>query len=187
MKDESAFSFRKFFANCAIFGFAASVLINLSTFIGFNQSHYICGIWLLQIGIFLVFIPMLVSKMLEKEGGRQGSKWKDFFKPMPHWAKYFVIGLFVYAILNFILFLAFTQEGVLDEVNGKYVLRQGGRGETPIIRELNEAEYANETAKFLRGFSGIWMLLYLLPGLYFPYPKNNKEGDSDAENLTFSV
>jgi hypothetical protein len=130
---------------------------------------------------------MAISQMLKNEDRWQGANWKDFFKPMPRWARYLVTGLFLYAVLNFGLFFAFTQEGIPDEINGKYVLRQGGRGERPIVRELSRAEYDWENAKILRGFSGLWMLLYLLPALYFSYPKINKEGDSDAENLTFSV
>jgi hypothetical protein len=155
---------RKWFSLLAFAGFFASLLVHLTTFLGVDPSRYVPWIWGLHIGIFVVFIPMVVAQ------GRNRRKdyWQKVFAPMPLWARYLLRALFFYAIINFALFLFLSRGGVPDVRDGKYVLHNHGQ----VIRELSAEEYERQKAYVLRGFSGHWMVFYLLPALYFWYRKD---------------
>jgi hypothetical protein len=94
--------------------------------------------------------------------------WAWFFAPMPRWARYTAKVFFAYAIINFALFFFLSRGGTPDVRDGKYVLHNHGT----VIRELSEDEYELQNAYILRGFSGHWMIFYLIPALYFWYRKD---------------
>ena len=72
---------------------------------------------------------------------------------------------FAYALINFALFFFLSKGGVPDVRDGKYVLHNHGQ----VIRELSEDEYELQKAYVVRGFSGHWMVFYLVPALVFWY------------------
>jgi hypothetical protein len=94
--------------------------------------------------------------------------WAWFFAPMPRWARYTVKAFFAYAFINFALFFFLSRGGTPDVRDGKYVLHNHGN----VIRELSEDEYELQTAYVVRGFSGHWMIFYLVPALFFRYRKD---------------
>jgi hypothetical protein len=94
--------------------------------------------------------------------------WGKFFAPMPIWARYVVKAFFAYALINFALFFFLSKGGVPEVREGKYVLHNHG----DVIRELSEDEYELQKAYVVRGFSGHWMVFYLIPALYFWYRKD---------------
>jgi len=84
---------------------------------------------------------------------------------MPRWARYTIKAFFAYAIINFALFFFLSRDGVPDVRDGKYVLHNHGQ----VVRELSENEYEWQKAYVIRGFSGHWMVFYLVSAIVFWY------------------
>ena len=159
---EPGFSFRRLVGVLAFAGFGISLLVHLSTFFGIHLQDTIPAVWLLHLGIFIVFIPMVFAT--QKLQHRKDF-WRSFFSTMPKWTGILAKGLFVYAFLNFALFFVLSKGGVPERRDEKYVLHAHGQ----IIKELTREEYDWQQAYVLRGFSGHWMVFYLIPALYFFY------------------
>jgi hypothetical protein len=87
---------------------------------------------------------------------------------MPRWARYTVKAFFAYAVINFALFFVLSKGGAAEERDGRYVLHNHGE----IIRELSPEEYEQQRAYVLRGFSGHWMVFYLVPAVFFRYRRD---------------
>ena len=145
-------------------GFFASLLVHLTTFLGLNLAKYVPWVWGLHLGCFVATIPLLFVQGFK----RKKDFWHKLFAPMPRWAQYIIRGFFIYALINFALFFFLSHGGTPEVRDGKYVLHSHGQ----VIRELSEEEYEHQNAYVLRGFSGHWMIFYLLPALYFWYRKD---------------
>ena len=141
----------------AIAGLALSVIVHLLTFLGINPEKIFPGIWLLHIGIFVVWIPtVMVSKKLTNKSERKDF-WKVATKDAPPWMKRLCMGLFVYAFFNFFFTIfVLNKGGVPGEINGEKVLHSHGK----VIRKLSEEDYNLHQAYGVRTFSGHWMLFY---------------------------
>jgi hypothetical protein len=150
----------------ALTGFFASLFVHLTTFFGIDPSKRIPWVWVLHVGIFICFIPMLFVQRLAP--GKDF--WSKIFAAMPRWARYTIKAFFAYAMINFALFYFLSKGGVPGVRDGKYVLQNHGE----VIRELSENEYELQKAYVLRGFSGHWMVFYLLPAIVFWY-RNESE------------
>ena len=146
-----------FFSIFAFVGFFCSVLVHFATYFGINLSENMPWVWLLHVGIFIAIIPLIKKDL-----------WRDLFQRLPLWAKTLVVVLGVYAIFNFLLFLALSQGGSPQVRDGAYVLASHGT----VIRELSEAEYRAQERYALRGVSGHWMIFYILPALFSWYRKD---------------
>jgi hypothetical protein len=155
---------RRAFSIFAFTGFFISLIIHLTTFFGIDPAKHVPLVWVLHLGIFIVFIPMLFVQGLTPKK----DFWPKFFASMPRLAQYTVKAFFAYAIINFALFFFLSKGGVPDVRDGKYVLHNHGN----VIRELSEEEYDLQNAYVIRGFSGHWMIFYLVPALYFWYRKD---------------
>jgi hypothetical protein len=91
--------------------------------------------------------------------------WREIFAAMPRWGRYTIKAFFAYAIINFALFIFLSRGGVPDVRDGKYVLHNHGQ----VVRELSENEYEWQKAYVIRGFSGHWMVFYLVSAIVFWY------------------
>jgi hypothetical protein len=145
----------------ALTGFFSSLFVHLTTFFGIDPSKHVPWFWGLHLGIFVVFIPMLFVQGLTP----RKDFWSKIFAAMPRWARYTTKAFFAYALINFALFFFLSRGGVPDVRDGKYVLHNHGQ----VIRELSEDEYELQKAYVVRGFSGHWMVFYLVPALVFWY------------------
>lgn len=76
---------------------------------------------------------------------------------------------FIYAIINFALFMPLMEGGSPSVKNGNYYLQSHGRK----IRDLTKDEYLRFQSYELRGFSGHWMFFSIVPMTYFlmVYPR----------------
>ena len=155
---------RRAFSIFAFTGFFTSLIVHLTTFFGIDPAKHVPWVWVLHLSIFIVFIPMLFVQGLTPKK----DFWSKFLATMPRWVRYTVKAFFAYAIVNFALFFFLSKGGVTDVRDGKYVLHNHGN----VIRELTEDEYQLQNAYVLRGFSGHWMIFYLIPALYFWYRKD---------------
>jgi hypothetical protein len=138
-------------------------VVHLTTFFGIDPTKHIPWVWGLHLGIFIVFIPILVAQGVKP----QKDFWSKFFANLPTWAQYAIKAFSAYIIINFVLFIFLTKGGVPEVRDSKYVLQKHGE----VIRELSEEEYELQKAYVVRGFSGHWMIFYLSPTLYFWYRK----------------
>ena len=152
---------RRAFSILALTGFFASLLVHLTTFFGIDPTKHVPWVWGLHLGIFVLFIPMLFVQGLTP----RKDFWNKIFADMPRWARYTIKAFFAYALINFALFFFLSKGGTPEVRDGKYVLHNHGQ----VIRELSEDEYELQKAYVVRGFSGHWMVFYLVPALVFWY------------------
>ena len=146
---------RTFFSIFAWVGFLASLLVHSLTFFGVYAGDYVPWVWVLHIGCFVALIPLFKKNL-----------WRDVLASMPRWATSLAVLLMVYAVVNFFLSFVLSEGGANPDVwDGKYVLQSHGK----LVRELSEREYHLQLAYQLRGFSGHWMIFYLLPALFSWY------------------
>lgn len=162
----------------AITGWVLACLAHLLTLAGFNVFAEVPFIWILHIGIFVVFVPAIffLNKNEEFQAYQQAKKERRkaasglvsiVFKGVPQWLKIMVFGSFFYAILNFFLF-ASSQDGTPALQDGQYILHNHGK----FIKNITEQEYNDYKANELRGFSGHWLLFYgLAAAILFPFKK----------------
>jgi len=152
---------RRAFSIFALVGFFSSLLVHLSTFFGIDPSKHVPAVWVLHLGIFVVFFPMVFVQGLKPKK----DFWRNIFAAIPRWARYTIKAFFAYAIINFALFFFLSRDGVPDVRDGKYVLHNHGQ----VVRELSENEYEWQKAYVIRGFSGHWMVFYLVSAIVFWY------------------
>lgn len=140
-------------------GFIFSLIAHLTTFLGINPQAVFPPIWLLHIGIFVVWIPtvFLLRKTFKKTG--RGRFWKTAFSNAPRWMQALCLFFFIYAFFNFfITVFVLAQGGVPSIVNGKKVLQSHGE----VIKELTDKDFLRYQAYTFRAFSGHWMFFYIV-------------------------
>jgi hypothetical protein len=143
----------------AILGFAASLAVHLSTYLGAPPLG-MGQVWPLHIGVFLVFIPVVLgpprnAKTPEAEGPRGNPLQLGH---APGWMRAVLGCCGVYAIVNFLIFICIApgRGETISFHDGRYAVLH--RGE--FVREATEEEYRRQEATIARGFSGHWMFFY---------------------------
>jgi hypothetical protein len=167
----------KIFFKIASVGFALGLLVHLISLSGIYIGDKVPFVWLLHVGIFVVFIPAIFylnsnEEMKELKAKRRQNPirvYKIVFKNAPVAFKIILAFIFVYAMLNFMFFMQQSEGGGPGISGGKYVLENHGT----IIRELSQAEYFKFKANELRGFSGHWLIFYSFAMAIF-WPENKK-------------
>lgn len=152
----------------ALVGLTCAVAVHVLTFISVRIDPDMPQVWLLHLGIFVVFLPLVVS--LRRTYGQNLSK-AQLCSILPRWANTLVLLTFAYVFVNFVLFFLRTEGGSPEMRDGLYVLQSHGK----VIRELSYVEFKLYHAYVLRGFSGHWLVFYLVPSLYFLVRRNNQE------------
>jgi len=154
----------RFLGFAALTGLVLSAIAHVCALAGIDVAERVPSVWLLHVGIFLVFFPLVFSS--RKVFGKRPSL-ADMRALVP--GRVYAVGLaiFIYAMVNFALFLVATEGGNPAIEAGQYVLKNHGR----LIRELTFAEYEALRANELRGFSGHWLFFYFVPFAYFMFGK----------------
>ncbi|KML39797.1 hypothetical protein VL15_38330 [Burkholderia cepacia] len=146
---------------------------------GVNLAARIPSVWMLHVGIFIVFIPFLF--LSRKDLGRERAMWR-LRKGVPNWIAVMGIMLFVYAIVNFFVFMLYSEGGNPAVQDGRYVLLNHGK----LIRKLTVSEFTAFKANELRGFSGHWLVFYFVCAAYFLFWKTDRvekvDGYADIES-----
>jgi hypothetical protein len=144
----------------SVLGLVLSALVHFSTFLGVDPQEAVPPVWLLHVGVFVVFVPaFFVSAQGPPDLGQKPSL-NRLFAHAPAWMRLLVRVAFVYAILNFAAFFVTVAAAPGRPVvtgPGTYALR-GKRGAA--VRPITAAEYHACRARAVRGFSGHWMLFY---------------------------
>ncbi len=140
-----------FFWILALIGFALSLIVHGLTFVGVDPLQHFPYVWVLHIGIFVVWIPAVwISKQTK-------TSWKSLTKPFPFWMKPLPGILFAYMFFNFFFTIFVLQKGGSPSmINGEKVLQSHHK----IIKKLSEEEYHLHQAYEVRTFSGHWLLFY---------------------------
>jgi hypothetical protein len=141
-----------FFIALALIGFAASVAVHVSTFLGADPQEWSPPVWLLHVGIFAVFVPAILLQKRTKK-----SRGGNVLSAAPPWMRLTLGTLFGYCFLNFAVFSA-RMDGTPGEgpKAGSFILHNHGR----FVRSITAPEYHHYRALVVRGFSGHWMLFY---------------------------
>ena len=150
----------RFLGLLAAAGFFAALVVHCLTFAQVDVQSAYPYVWLLHVGCFVVFFPFVF--IARSEFGAKPS-FSQLRAMLPIWAAALLFGTFAYAIVNFGLFVLHSEGGAPSESNGVFVLKNHGN----VIRQLSEAEYHLQRAYVIRGFSGHWLVFYLVPALFF--------------------
>ncbi len=157
-------------------GFTLAVIVHLISLSGIYIGDQFPFVWALHLGIFVVWFPTILMLRNNQKYSQKARKYGDslrmifnaIFKDMPKPVMFIALFCFVYASLNFFLFMNTGQGGNPSFIDGKYVLNNHGA----IIKELTQTEYLELKANEIRGFSGHWMLFYCV-AMGVLWPKKN--------------
>jgi hypothetical protein len=155
---------RRLVAFAALVGFGFSLLVHIAALFGVDVSSRVPMVWVLHVGIFVVFIPLVFSSRKVLGPRPTFSEIRALF---PGWVVLLGIAVFAYAAVNFLLFMVHTEGGSPSIRDGKYVLQSHGR----LLREISSAEYVAFKANEVRGFSGHWLAFYYVSFAYFMFLK----------------
>lgn len=132
---------------------AISLVVHILTFAPVNIQDELPPVFLLHLGIFVLFIPLVfVDRVLKKSPSMAGI---DDSGKQPAWMWFCCLLLGAYVLFNFFFFLIMG-EGNPEVEGGKYWLKNKG----VVVRELTRQEYDAESARVLHGFSGHWLAFY---------------------------
>ena len=117
--------------------------------------------------------PKLTAKGFFARWHARNQQYKEIqskpiaFAPRP--LRIACIAAFIYAFINFALFMVLMEGGSPSVKNGNYYLQSHGRK----IRDLTKDEYLRFQSYEVRGFSGHWMFFSIIPMTYFltVYPR----------------
>lgn len=152
------------FGLLALLGFIASLAVHIATLFQIDVAQYIPFVWVLHLGIFVVFIPFVfISRKLF------GSRLSPNFLQDNFPTQVIMLGkvIMFYAVINFILFMIQSEGASPSVLNGKFALTSHGK----LLREISENEYHVFQARVLRGFSGHWLIFYFVPLAFFLFRK----------------
>jgi hypothetical protein len=140
----------------ALRGFVLSLGAHLSALLGVDVQARVPGVWLLHVGIFLVFIPMVLQL-------RSVTSARALLRGIPVWATLLLVLLFLYAFVNFVVVFGGSDWGAPAMRGDAFVLERKG----VLIRQITESEYRSLCAARIRGFSGHWLVFYFVPFTHF--------------------
>jgi hypothetical protein len=186
------------FAVLAAAGLVASAAVHFSTFTGVDPLDLAPCVWVLHVGIFVVFIPAIYLANRAKTGKSQSLAAE--FPHAPRWMVWMTGLFFAYAFVNFAVFIFLMREGSPHQrEDGTYALTDHGR----TVRAISEEEFHRRQGYLARGFSGHWMLFYsasllalvsslrtprggrregeLTDGVLFPFERTDPPGDSSRQ------
>ncbi len=139
----------QFFFVLSIIGLISGLIVHLISIMGKYLGNDYPFVWALHFGVFVVFIPAILSlrnnakltSLESKKPYNPVKKFTEYFQYAPKSIKVLIMLFFVYAIINFYLvFAVFGSDG----------------------QELSDSQQ-------LRAFSGHWMLFYAVSmGILWP-------------------
>lgn len=156
----------------ALGGFIISLAVHAAAIVGTDVQEHLPFIWILHVGMFVVFVPMVLAVRKQPQRGNIMALLGTF----PPWARILTPLLFVYVIVNFGIFMIGSADGTPALREGRYVLQR--RGE--VLREISATEFHERNAAVLRGFSGHWLLFYFVPLVFFA-ARSDAEGSTEGD------
>jgi hypothetical protein len=143
------------FALLAALGLLISIAANVSTFFGVEPMHRWPYIWLLHLGLFVVFIPSF--SVQSQHGNQTPFRWRDVFGGVPGWMRWMLVSLALYAPVSGLAFaIVCGSGGPTKEADGTYAMTSHGR----ILRTLTADEYHRASGYEFRFMSAWWIMFY---------------------------
>jgi hypothetical protein len=157
----------------AVAGWLLGLTVHLLALAHINASDTVPFVMLLHVGIFIVWIPMVLklrkNDELQKtklDGGGPYYFFRFLRKTAPGWMVNISIICLVYAVINFALFFLSEHGTASILADGRYELHDRGNH----VRFLTQDEYYQLRANELRGFSGHWLAFYSIAAVaLFPF------------------
>ena len=148
--------------SAALLGAVVALVIHLTAVIGAPLAGMGAIFIIFPAGILSWGILIRHVNRRGRSGGPQGPL--ALILPLPVWARLVFGAVFLYALLNFLLFFQATGGGSVErDANGQAVLSGHGR----VIRTLDENGVRAIEVWQVRAFSGHILPFLVLPGLYF--------------------
>lgn len=121
----------------------------------------------LHIGIFALLLPICT---VEYRAIRKRTFLKGFARGRPNWIATSIklFGLFFF--IHFALFLAQSHAASPEIKNGEFVLDDHGA----VVKVLTKSQYQELKGAELRLFATGWMFFYLVPTVYWWFPKSQQ-------------
>ncbi len=149
------------FGLIALAGFSLALAVHVAALFGIDVQTKVPAIWLLHVGIFVVFIPMVLQLRAS------GTDRRALLRGLPRTVLLIGGCLMLYALFNFLFAGSTFGQGTAEFENGQYILQYRGK----LIRHLTEAQYHAHQAELLRGFSGHWLIFYFAALSHFLWRK----------------
>ncbi len=165
----------------AVTGWTLALAVHILTLANFDVEEASPYVWVLHIGIFIVWLPAILQlrKRLglshfgdgpAKKRVNPGTFLKAISDKAPAWLIVVAAAGFVYSFLNFSDLM--TDQGGMPAVkSGHYYLESHGHW----IRDITEQEYHHNKASTVRTFSRIWIVFYGLAAMVlYPFKTKNE-------------
>ena len=173
---------KKFLFYFAATGWTLGLIVHILSLADYDVEDKVPFVWILHLGIFVVWLPTILNLRKNEEfiayrKSKMMNRMNPFgflkiiFKQTPIWLRIIAIGGFLYAGINFMLFIT-SQHGTPGIQDGQYILHNHGY----VIKTLTEQEYHHYKANIVRGFSGHWLVFYGLAAAVL-YPFNKQKTD----------
>ncbi|WP_448362705.1 hypothetical protein [Flavobacterium sp.] len=156
----------------SLIGWSITASIVLLTLFKINLVEIFPFLFILFIGVFVVFIPSVLyaknnEKIMEYKYDNNTLLSSNsvplipFFENTPNW----ILGILGLSFLTAIICFSksLNLEGTAEIINGKFFLTNRGT----LIREIAKSEYENIKLQNIRGFFGMAMLFYSIPILVY--------------------
>jgi hypothetical protein len=153
---------RRLMAVAAAPGLIAGIYIFVASFFGLTIDKLGGKAFLLHLGIFALFIPLVVVE--------RWSRGVDPFRGKPRWVIRSMQILFLLFVVAFFSFLALSHAASPDIINGDYVLNSHGK----IIGHISERDYLFLKGWELRLFASGWILAYFATMMYWWFPRQDE-------------
>jgi hypothetical protein len=153
---------RKIIAIGAAPGLIAGVYIFIASFSGLTMNKLGTRAFLLHLGIFALFIPLVFVD--------RWSKGVDPFRGKPRWVLRSMQMLFLLFVVVFVSFLALSHAAAPDIINGEYVLNSHGK----IVGHISERDYLFLKGWELRLFASGWILAYFAVMMHWWFPRKDE-------------
>lgn len=156
----------------AVAGWVLSFIVHLLSIAKYDITDKIPYIWALHIFLFVVWLPAILYLVKGKEFKNisQSAVFKSIYKKRPFWLITICIICFIYAGINFSIYLN-SYIGSADIIDGQYVLQDKGA----LIKNITEEEYHEYNAAQTRAFSGHWLVFYgIAAAILFPSKKQEE-------------
>jgi|WetSurMetagenome_2_1015567.scaffolds.fasta_scaffold157655_2 hypothetical protein len=160
MKLESKYNFLFFLTSIYLL---LSLLIHVVTFFQIDMPWIDTSSWFLQLGVFLIWIPILnISIKKLNKAQKKEPYWRLFFKNIPKWMILISVIVTIYAVFNFYYTsAAFRERGFTQTVGKEILLEKNGEVE----KSLSQDEQEKQKAYPIRSFSGHWIFFYTIAWL----------------------
>lgn len=159
-------------------GWTLGLMVHLFSIADIDITEKVPLVWVLHIGIFVVWLPAILELKKNKElqeyqqSGMMTKMnffpfFKIIFKQTPTWLSILAIAGAFYAAINFLLFLS-GEQGTPRIQEGQYFRYDHAQ----LIKTLTEQEYHHLRANEMRAFSGHWLAFYgIASAVLFPFKR----------------